>query len=458
MKKRLLKVSCLILAICCCIGAFSGCGRIFRLSTTEAPTSEPSPTPAGDGTIVLTEAELQEIYDATEGRTLPIGAWIPTPDAARDAADIEARYADMAAAGINFAVCSDEWSSDTWTTNVLNAAEKAGVGIYLHTIPSVGTDYMVNYVSRFKDHPALIGIYLKDEPDYDGIDELAPFAEKIRAAVSEDLIVTANLFPTYAMSFSEYTPYVQHYMETIQPDTLWFDHYPYSSGSTADPTTLVALTKNLDIIREEAQKNNVDAYSFIQNSSWSGFRVPTEGELRFLVNFNLMFGMRGITYYTWAGSGSITSSAVDTNGGKTDTYYAIQGINADLEAMKGVYMDYEQDGFIFHNSHIRKNSLVYRDRAHETYGPLTEVVSDGQVVIGCFKKDNAVGFYVVNYNSAEDGDTQVTLNFDGGNEYLVWGADGLESGGKATSVTFDLRPGDAKFVTLEEGSVVKDAE
>ena len=61
----------------------------------------------------------------------------------------------------------------------------------------------------------------------------------------------------------------------------------------------------------------------------------------------------------------------------------------------------------------------------------------------------------MNYDYSDDGATKVTLNFDGGNEYLVWGADGLESGGKAESITFDLEPGDAKFVVLEEGSVVK---
>ena len=410
--------------------------------------------------IVLTEEALQEIYDATEESILPIGGWVPTPESVRDPQELEQRYADMAAAGINYVVLSDEWSSDTWTTNVMNAAEKAGIGVYLHLIPGVdGTnaEYMINYVERFKDHPALAGVYLKDEPTDSDFEYLSEMAERIRAMVPDDVIVTANLLPTYGVGgVTEYNSYVRNYMRIVQPDTLWFDHYPFTTNPVLDDSLLAEYAKNLDIIREEAAKNNVDAYSFIQNSAWEDRRAGGEAELRFLVNYNLLFGMRGITWYTWAAGGSVTQSAIAEDGTKTDSYYSIQNIDADLKAMKGVYMDFDQDGFIFHNTPIDRTSLMYRTRAYETYGPLTDIVSDGEILIGCFKKDNgAVGFYVMNYDYSDDGATKVTLNFDGGNEYLVWGADGLESGGKAESITFDLEPGDAKFVVLEEGSVVK---
>ena len=110
----------------------------------------------------------------------------------------------------------------------------------------------------------------------------------------------------------------------------------------------------------------MDAYSFIQNSAWEDRRAGDEAELRFLVNYNLLFGMRGITWYTWAAGGSVTQSAIAEDGTKTDSYYSIQNIDADLKAMKGVYMDFDQDGFIFHNTPIDRTSLMYRNRAHET--------------------------------------------------------------------------------------------
>lgn len=479
MKRRLLKVSCLILVIVCCIGAFSGCGRIFRLNSTEAPATEtpstetpgeatptvaPSATPSTTAepepeTIVLTDAELKEIYDATTGRTLPVGGWVPTPDTVPNS-ELGDRYLDMAAAGINYVVFSDEWSSDNWTRAAMDAAQNAGIGVYLHLIPGkdgANADAMISYVERFKDHPALVGVYMKDEPSDNDFAYLAAMATRLREIVPENVIVTANLLPTYGLSsFGAYLPYVTGYLNTVKPDTLWFDHYPYTTDSAADDSRMITLAKNLDIIRQQAQAAGVDAYSFIQNSAWGTYRAGNENELRFLVNFNLMFGMRGITWYTWAAGGSVTQSAIAGDGSKTDSYYSIQKVDADIAAMKGVYMDFDQDGFILHDSTFPTTSLVYRKRVVTTYGPLTEVVSDGRILIGCFKKDNgAVGFYVVNHDYAEDGDTTVTLNFDSGNEYLVWGKKGLESGGKNTSVTFDLTPGDAKFVVLEAGSVIK---
>ena len=87
-----------------------------------------------------------------------------------------------------------------------------------------------------EDADALAAIYVKDEPSFDGIGEVADTLGKIREGLGEDntLPVLANLLPTYAPSSvitSDYRNYVRTYLETVKPSLLMFDYYPYQANS-----------------------------------------------------------------------------------------------------------------------------------------------------------------------------------------------------------------------------------
>ncbi len=442
------------------------------LPMTAAPAEEATQSP--EEAEAQKQAMMKEIYDATEGIQLPIGGWSTPASALRDGytgvtGSYDKVFEVIAASGINYMITLEEWSSGSWPLESLSSAKKAGLRLWYNCVGQ-SADYSLEKInallsSEYAD--ALSGIYVKDEPTLGDIPDLAELTSAIRTGLGEDFDrpVFSNLLPTYATSGmigNDYRAYVRSYLDAVKPDRLMFDYYPYQIGNG---DSLPSMMANIAIAHEEAGKNGIELYTYIQSSGNPSTREPDLEELTLNAHLNLAMGVKGIAYFLVCEhyDGWDYTNMIDYEGNPTPMYDKIKAVNDGLNAMKGVYLAYDFDGMILCNYQKGSQALKRADcqteiTTHES-GPLLSALhlnKRSQIAVGCFTnpaKENDWGYYLVNLNYQFQ--SKVTLTFSEAVSYQLWGSDGLEDMGTATlnadgSYTLDLtlKNGEGAFLKV----------
>ena len=129
-------------------------------------------------------------------------------------------------------------------------------------------------VEATKNHPAVLGYNLFDEPEYSEFDNIAQLRDEIKKIVPEDKIIMCNMFPNYATDSvfgpnpnlyeSNYNNYLDTYMQKVRPDVLSFDYYPFMKDPKADPDWIAGMLTNLSDIRNIGKKYGVDTWGFFK--------------------------------------------------------------------------------------------------------------------------------------------------------------------------------------------------
>ena len=429
---------------------------------TEEPTEPPTEEVTRDPAEVEAEkqAAMKQIYDSIPALRLPIGGWSTPASALRDGytgveGSYDAAWQLLAESGLNYMITLEEWSSGSWPLESLSSAKKAGMKLW-YNCAGMSTDYNAEKISALLASPdvdALAAIYVKDEPSYDGIGETADLIAAARESLGDtSLPVLANLLPTYANSSwvgGNYRKYVSTYLETAKPDLLMFDFYPYPKSGD----NLPKLAAHLAIIGEEAARAGVPFYAYVQTSADGTYREPSVEELQLNAHLSLAMGAKGIAYFLVCEhyEGWAYSSMVTAKGEKTPLFDTVQTVNGRLNAMKGVYLDYDYKGVLFCNAKEMSSALAKESCTSEleSYRYLTAAETNprGKFAIGCFENaEGEVGYYVVNLNYKAQG--TVTLTFDGDMEYLVFGGEGLSDMGAAATLKLKLEAGEGVFLQV----------
>lgn len=433
-------------------------------STTESATEPTTETPTEDPAEVESrkQEEMKEMYDKTEEKVLPIGGWsTPAAGLRNDYTGVEDSYDRvwqlLADAHINYMVTLEEWSSPYWTLDSASSAYKAGIKLWYNctALDAGGALERINAILNSEYADVLEAVYLKDEPTLDGFGEVKSLYDAVSAGLEgRDLTYLANLLPTYAASNligNDYRTYVRNYLETVKPDILMFDYYPYVGGDN-----IASMLVNNAIAIQEANRAGVPLYTFIQSSGFSGSSEPTETQLRLNVQVNLATGSKGIAYFTvceYAQNWGYTP-ALTYDGKTTALYDKIKTVNEEVLAMKGVYLDYTCQGLMTANytglpRQFKKSDCS--DFLLKEYGEVTDVSASGHFIIGCFENEAGEhGYYIVNMSQEKEGTARLTFDETCDKTYTLWGADGLSDMGAATgTVSVTLAPGCGAFLRLE---------
>lgn len=408
------------------------------------------------------QEEMKEMYDKTEDKILPIGGWsTPAAGLRNDYTGVEDSYDRvwqlLADAHLNYMITLEEWSSPYWTLDSASSAYKAGMKLWYHcsALDASGALERINAILDSEYADVLAAVYLKDEPTLDGFGEVKSLYDAVSAGLEgRDLTYLANLLPTYAASNligNDYRTYVRNYLETVKPDILMFDYYPYVGGDK-----IADMLVNNAIAIQEANRAGVPLYTFIQSSGFSGSSEPTETQLRLNVQVNLATGSQGIAYFTvceYAQNWGYTP-ALTYDGKTTALYDKIKTVNEEVLAMKGVYLDYTCRGLMTANysglpRQFKKSGCS--DFLLQEYGEVTDVSASGHFIIGCFEnRAGEHGYYIVNMSQDKEGTAHLVFDETCDKTYTLWGADGLSDMGEATgTVSVTLAPGHGAFLRLE---------
>jgi hypothetical protein len=410
-----------------------------------------------------------------------MGMWCPPrAELMTDFAATDLLFKDVAAAGFNMM-----WYYFPGTDKaqlLLDAAQANGLTV-LMSVPG-GKDFDKNnaahaaVITQFKDHPALYGFNIMDEPSA----VLFPQLAEVKAGVKEimgstDKPVIVNLFPNYASNTqlgypdsigraAAYETHVKDYCDVFNPEILCYDHYPFSKKMLGSKSIfekdMMTYFENISTIRTYAWQQNVPMWLFVQAVSWGGMANPTKDQQRFLMNAALVFGVKNTLYFFYQtpfaedtqGEG-FTKYPVDFEGNKTEDYYKVQQVNAEFNNYVDIYAGFESKGVLLYKPSPGMQATVSKGiTLPDDFAGIKKVKAyDGALknktlIIGGFENEakSLEGLYVFNYDY--ENATNAEICFDAVKQIEVYGDGGLEQIFTGDKVEMTLSEGGAKFIVL----------
>lgn len=410
-----------------------------------------------------------------------MGMWCPPrAELMVDFAAADLLFKDVAAAGFNMM-----WYYFPGTEKaqiLLDAAQANGLTV-LMSVPG-GKDFDKNnpahaaVITQFKDHPALYGFNIMDEPGAGLFNQLAD----VKAGVKElmgatDKPVIVNLLPNYASNEqlgypdtmgnnAAYEAHVRDYCDIFKPEMICYDHYPLSkdmvTSDFAFEKNMMTYFENISTVRMNAWNENIPMWLFIQAVSWGGMANPTKEQQRFLMNAAVVFGVKNTLYFFYQtpyaedtqGEG-FTKYPVDFAGNKTEDYYKVQQVNAEFKNYLDYYAGFESKGVILLNpstgmrSSVSKGITLPCDFAGiKSMKAYDGAAKNKTLIVGGFENEAASlkGLYVFNYDY--ENASNAVIRFKTSRQIEVYGDGGLEQIFTGDKVEMTLAEGGAKFIVL----------
>lgn len=330
----------------------------------------------------------------------------------------------------------------------------------------------------FRDHPALWGNDLIDEPVADVFPQLGEAVGAYNGA-APGKVPYINLFPAYAnseqlgtepdwycfsdtsKSLNRYAKHVNKYIETIDTDYISVDIYPLGlkeDGGVPYKTTGDTWLGNLDILAKACRDTERDLWVIIQSTgmvkdSGSGPRFADETDIRYQTYVSLSFGAKAIIHACYHGGWwDSASHLINPQGERTQTYYDAQTVNAEIRLLSPVYMEYVNTGAYVHNKYLQEYTIA--ELTPVKFGTIKSVDCPHTLLIGCFEKTAGEGSAFTLVNMTEIGDNKAVspkLALENAGTVTVY-RNGLPTvilPDASGAYTVDLASGEGVFVTVE---------
>jgi hypothetical protein len=206
-----------------------------------------------------------------------------------------------------------------------------------------GKKALADIVNDYRKSVALMGYFLTDEPGANSFGDLADVVAELHR-LDPDRMVFINLLPNYAttdltanpsqLNSLTYAQYLSRYMEIVKPDVLSWDHYHFLKDGDR-PGFFGNLAAG-----QHAAGTTTPATPFWQivlSVQHGPYRALTENELRFEAMQTLVYGGRGIAYFTYWQPNDPSfqwSHTIRNRDGSPGPLYApVKAVNAEVKAL-----------------------------------------------------------------------------------------------------------------------------
>jgi len=259
------------------------------------------------------------------------------------------QFETMRKAGINIGYTL--FNNNTEALKALDAAQAGGVKLIIR-VESLFSDTRET-VELFKNHPALYGYCLWDEPAINQFNDLAKKAKEIKQYDPKHIIYI-NLFPNYvpkdALNGYTYRDYLTKFLQTVPVQFLSFDHYPL-----VDNKIRGEWYENLETVKDVTREMNINFWAFANSTIHYNYLKPTLEGIKLQQFGNLLYGAQGIQYFTyWTLTYEYNwikekygYSIVDDRGNPTPTYDIVKKVNEQVQRLAWVFSGAKSDA-VFH--------------------------------------------------------------------------------------------------------------
>lgn len=166
-----------------------------------------------------------------------------------------------------------------------------------------------------------VGWMMGDEVDGSMMSFYNDLGNWVKQNRPNDLVYT-NALPTYA-GFPDYPAYLEQIVQSMHPDILMYDHYPYVESLTRHD-----YFQNMMFVRNKALEHDMPYWAFMQSSALAAYRLPSKSDARMQMFTHLAAGFTGMAYFTFDNEPSFQyASILDTAGNPTSLYPIVTDLN-----------------------------------------------------------------------------------------------------------------------------------
>ena len=249
------------------------------------------------------------------------------------------RFKEFKEAGFDVSICFyDDTPVDT-LIRILNDAKKSDIRLlissgWVSVQPHVG-------IPRIKNHPALYGYFLQDEPWPKDISETT---RRYQAMAKQDTRkpTYVNLLPDYGDGMPreiKMPPYKQYLQQTstIGLPFISFDFYPIRKSGIRP-----SWYSCLENIRQESLRTGKPFWAFALCTPHADYPQPTIEMLRLQVYSDLAYGAQAIEYFTYwtpkpTNEWDFRDGPISIDGQRTKTYDTVKRMNQELRGLLSLF-------------------------------------------------------------------------------------------------------------------------
>ena len=274
---------------------------------------------------------ISSIIQAQISKTIPMVVWAGIPKSEIN----EYRFKELKQMGTTIAIAQYENIADF--EKALSLAQNTGLKL-IASCPELKTNPAAT-AQQLKNHPALFGYYIQDEPLRKDFEELGNWVKKIKA-VDPTHICFVNLISsihptnTKALGTNSYQEYIQEFAKTVPQDVLSFDFYPILKEAIHEN-----WYEGLSIFSKESASLKKPFWGFALASSYNELHpIPTLPALRLQAYSNLAYGAQGIELWAYWMSEGLRLAPINLEGKRTVVYEHIQALTKEVQAYATVFM------------------------------------------------------------------------------------------------------------------------
>ncbi len=247
----------------------------------------------------------------------PLMAW--------DYATDDATLKKMADCGINMVAFVPPKMLDSCSKHGIRAIVFNGNFNAYADLPAVS-----KMIEQTKDHPAVFGYHLKDEPGADEYPALAKAVELVKKEAPGKWPYI-NLLPGGG---DAYDKYIEDFCVICKPPILSYDLYAIQADGGFSDGFWVTIAR----YREAGLRHGLPFYNIVLTAPHWHYRELTQTDLRMQTFGSLVYGCKGLSYYKfYSGSivgapdlGNFRMGPLDQFGEKTQVWDWLRNINRQI--------------------------------------------------------------------------------------------------------------------------------
>lgn len=335
-------------------------------------------------------------------KAFPITFWCGPPDPYIT----QEQYRAIAAAGFNVVMPPCEGAATSARNRkILELSAKNGLQaiisdgrmpLSLANNPA-GKKAIADIVADYRKSKGMLGYFLTDEPGANSFNDLAEVVAELHR-LDPDRMVFINLLPNYAttdltanpsqLNSLTYTQYLSRYMEVVKPDVLSWDHYHFLTNADRP-----GFFGNLAAGQRAARTTlpPTPFWQIVLSVQHGPYRALNENELRFEAMQTLVYGGRGLAYFTYWQPDDPSfhwSNTIRNRDGSPGPLYApVKAVNAEVKALGQWLFDAEV-------VETFQTGAVTPDGTLPTDETLVKVTGEGNLTVGTFRGTKGY-FYVL---------------------------------------------------------------
>jgi hypothetical protein len=325
-------------------------------------------------------------------------------------------------------------------------------------------------LEKVKNHPAMEGYFLADEPGSGSFPDFGRLVAFIKAH-DPNHFAYINLLPTYASEeqlgvsadsaekekvgipsnfagtgdakrcMLAYGGYLKKFVTTVNPELISYDHYHFLKNGVDGGQYFL----NLGLVREASQESGLPFLNIIQASTIEpAWRLVNKNELRWLTFTTIAYGGRGISYFLYWGPAAYGGLYQD--GKQTPLALDVAEINSELKTIGPEMMKLHSIA-VYQTAPVPTGGVAIPDNSEIKIG-------GGEFVIGLFGRSakKVDTFMIVNRDYKQPSTATILLpgNVRALKEFNrksgKW--ESLPSAVVNHSVAIDLQPGDGRLLKM----------